>query len=173
MSRGDQAGAENRMIEQLPRQRVLNFLDAFYGGDTATALKHCDDEIESMVYLPVELFPHLGPRRGKAAIAELIEIHAARYSKQRFEVRFLVADEQRAAAIVDVAFTKRSDGRVLQMPSGLFFTLRRGLIAELRSFFDTIDMVEQLTGRDLIGPLLRETGPALHPPLTEPLPSDR
>jgi hypothetical protein len=36
------------------------------------------------------------------------------------------------------------------------------------SFFDTIDMIAQLTGRDLIGPLLRETGPALHPPLAEP-----
>ena len=173
MSRDDQDRAENRMIEQLPRQRVLNFLNAFYGGDTATALKHCDDEIESMVYLPVELFPHLGPRHGKAAIAELIEIHAARYSKQRFEVRFLVADEQRAAAIIDLAFTKRSDGRVLKMPSGVFFTLRRGLIAELRSFFDTIDMVEQLTGRDLIAPLLRETGPALRPPLAEPSHSER
>jgi hypothetical protein len=34
----------------------------------------------------------------------------------------------------------------------MFFTLRRGLICELRSFFDTIDMVEQLTGQDLIGP---------------------
>jgi ketosteroid isomerase-like protein len=146
------------MIEQLPRQRVLNFLDAFYGGDTATALKHCDEEICSMVYLPVELFPHLGPRQGKAAIAELIAIHAARDSTGRFEVRFLVADDQRAAAIIDVAFTKRTGGRVLQMPSGVFFTLRRGLIAELRSFFDTIDMIEQLTGRDLIGPLLREAG---------------
>jgi len=152
------------MIEQLPRQRVLNFLDAFYGGDTATALKYCDDEIRSMVYLPVELFPHLGPRQGKAAISELIAIHAARYSKRRFEVKFLVADEQRAAAIIDVAFTKRTDGRVLQMPIGIFFALRRGLVAELRSFFDTIDMIEQLTGRDLIGPLLREAGPALRPP---------
>ena len=156
------------MIEQLPHQRVLNFLDAFYGGDTATALKYCDDEIRSMVYLPVELFPHLGPRQGKAAISELIAIHAARYSKRRFEVKFLVADEQRAAAIIDVAFTKRTDGRVLQMPIGIFFALRRGLVAELRSFFDTIDMIEQLTGRDLIGPLLREAGPALRPPPVEP-----
>ena len=75
---------------------------------------------------------------------------------------------QRAAVIIDVAFTKRTDGRVLQMPSGIFFTLRRGLITELRSFFDTIDMIEQLTGRDLIGPLLRETGPGLRPPPAEP-----
>ena len=35
------------MIEQLPRQRVLNFLEAFYGGDRAAALKCCDDDIES------------------------------------------------------------------------------------------------------------------------------
>lgn len=156
------------MIEQLPRQRVLNFLDAFYGGDSAAALQCCDDDIESMVYLPVELFPHLGPRRGTAAIAELVGIHAARYSKQRFDVRFLVADEVRAAVIVDLTFTKRSDGRVLTMPSGLFFTLRRGLICELWSFFDTIDMVEQLTGRDLVGALLHDAGPALRPPQREP-----
>lgn len=155
------------MIEQLPRQRVLTFLDAFYGGDSAAALECCDDDIESMVYLPVELFPHLGPRRGTAAIAELIGIHAARYSRRRFDVRFLVADEVHAAAIVDLTFTKRTDGRVLTLPSGLFFTLRRGLICELRSFFDTIDMVEQLTGRDLIGPLLHEAGPTLRPPQLE------
>ena len=46
--------------------------------------------------------------------------------------------------------------------------MRRGLIVELRSFFDTIDMVEQLTGRDLIGPLRGEAGSALRPPLPEP-----
>ena len=88
--------------------------------------------------------------------------------QRQFEVRFLVTDEQRAAAIIDVAFTKRTDGQVLQMPSGIFFALRRGLVAELRSFFDAIDMIEQLTGRDLIGPLLREAGPALRPPPVEP-----
>ena len=157
---------------ELQRQRVLNFLDAFYGGYTEAALRGCDDDIESMVYLPVELFPHLGPRRGKAAIAELMDIHRARYSSRRIEVRFLVADEERAAGIVDLTFTKRTDGRVLQLPSAIFFTLRHGLITDLRSFFDTVDMIAQLTGRDLVGPLLRETGPALRPPEWQPPESD-
>jgi len=40
------------------------------------------------------------------------------------------------------------------------FTLRRGLITELRSFFDTIDMIEQLTGRDLVGPCSAKPGRA-------------
>ncbi len=156
------------MTAELHRRRVMNFLEAFYGGDAEAALKCCDDDIESMVYLPVELFPHLGPRRGKAAISELMDVHDARYSSRRFEVKFLVVDEARAAGIIDVAFTKRTDGRVLTMPSGLFLTLRRGLITELRSFFDTIDMIAQLTGRDLVGPLLREAGPALRPPELPP-----
>lgn len=160
------------MSGELQRRRVLNFLEAFYGGDAVTALKCCDDDIESMVYLPVELFPHLGPRRGKAAIAELMEIHEARYSSRRFEVKFLVADDARAAGIVDVIYAKRDDGRVLQIPSGLFLTFSRGLITELRSFFDTIDMIAQLTGRDLVGPLLREAGPALRPPKWPSDPAD-
>lgn len=152
------------MTEEMNRQRVLNFLAALYGGDSDTAMKFCAEDVLLMIYLPVELFPHLGPRRGRKAVAELMEVHDARYSSRHHEVRFVVADSQRAAAIVDVTFTKRDDGRVIQLPSGDFFLFRRGLIAEIRSFFDTIDMVSQLMGRDLVGPLLQETGTALLPP---------
>ena len=60
-----------------------------------------------------------------------------------------------------------ANGVLNMLWSGLFFTLRRGLICELWSFFDTIDMVEQLTGRDLVGPLLHDAGPALRPPQRE------
>jgi hypothetical protein len=34
-------------------------------------------------------------------------------------------------------------------------------------------MIEQLIGRDLIGPLLRETGPTLRPPQVEPSSPER
>ncbi len=158
------------MTDNLERQRVLNFLAAYYGGDTEAAQKCCAEDVLLMVYLPVELFPHLGPQHGRKAITDLMAVLDARYSKQRHDVTFIAADRQRAAAIVDVTYTKRSDGRVIQLPSGNFFTLKRGLITEIRSFFDTIDWVSQLTGRDLVGPLLREAGPALQPPnLTTPL----
>jgi ketosteroid isomerase-like protein len=152
------------MAEELHRQRVLNFLNAYYGGDSKAALKCCDDDVLCMVYLPVELFPYLGPRRGKAALAEVLELHEARFSERRFNVKLMVADGNSAAVILDVAFTKRADGRVVQLTTGTFYTLRRGLIAEMRTFMDTVDAIEQLTGRDLIGPLLREAGPALQPP---------
>jgi len=158
------------MAEQLHQQRVLNFLNAYYGGDTEAALKCCDDDVLCMVYLPVELFPYLGPRRGKAALAEVLASNEARFSARRFAVKQMVADGKSAAVILDAAFTKRDDGRVVQLTSGTFFNLRRGLITEMRTFMDTVDAIEQLTGRDLVGPLLREAGAALQPPAAQPSP---
>ena len=158
------------MAEQLHRQRVLNFLNAYYGGDTKAALKCCDDDVLCMVYLPVELFPYLGPRRGKPALAEVLGLHEARFSERRFVVKHMVADANGVAVILDVAFTKRADGRVVQLTSSTFYTLHHGLITEMRTFMDAVDAIEQLTGRDLIGPLLREAGSALQPPPLHPPP---
>jgi uncharacterized protein len=156
------------MADDISRQRVLNFLDAYYGGDADAAMKCCAEDMLLMVYLPVELFPHLGPQRGRKAVADLMAVLDARYSKRRHEVKFLVTERHRAAAIVDVTYTKRSDGRVITLPSGNFFELERGLITEIRCFFDTIDWVAQLSGRDLVGPLQREVGDALRPPSRTP-----
>jgi ketosteroid isomerase-like protein len=149
--------------------QVIAFIDAVYAGEVERALACCDDDVTSMVHLPVELFPHLAQRRGKQTIAGLVEAHAARYSKARYEISFLVADRLRVAVILMLSLTKRADGRVIRLSAGSFFTLRRGLIVGVQSFSDTMDMVEQLTGRDLAGSLLGELGPALRlPPLPPP-----
>ena len=91
-------------------------------------------------------------------------MHEARFSARRFDVKFMIADDKGVAAILDVAFTKRSDARVVQLTTGVFYTLQRGLITEMRTFMDTVDAIEQMTGRELVGPLLREAGAALQPP---------
>ena len=167
--RGESAkGWSGEMADDINRQRVLNFLDAFYGGDTAAAMKCCAEDMLLMVYLPVELFPHLGPQRGRKAVADLMAVLEARYTARRHEVKSIVSDRHRVAAIVELTYTKRDDGRVIRLPSGNFFEIRRGLITEIRCFFDTIDWVAQLTGRDLVGPLMQEVGSALRPPQPTP-----
>src|SRR5215470_4025088 len=121
-SRGESATrTERRMADDISRQRVLNFFDAYYGGNAEAAMKCCAEDMLMMVYLPVELFPHLGPLRGRKAVADLMTVLDARYSKRRHEVKFLVTERHHAAAIVDVTYTKRSDGRVITLPSGNFF----------------------------------------------------
>jgi ketosteroid isomerase-like protein len=137
------------MSEDLHRRRVLNFLDAFYSGDTDAALACCDDEFDSITYAPVELFPHLGHKHGQSWVAEAIRTQQERYSSRKYEIKFLTVDGAKVATIQHVSLRKRNDGRVVQLETAEFFTLRGGRILEHRSFFDSFDLIQQLLGQDL------------------------
>lgn len=131
------------------RQCVLTFLEGFYAGDTARVEQCCDDGFISLTYAPVEIFPHLGLKQGKSWIAEAIRIQRERYSHRSYSVRFITVESLRVATLSDVTLTKRSDQRVVKFAIGEFFTLTNGRILEHRAFFDSLDLLQQLLGRDL------------------------
>jgi len=131
------------------RRCVSDFLDAFYAGDAARLEACCHDDINSITYAPISLFPHLGHHRGKVWVREAVRIQQERYASRKFELKFLAVDDARAATIAQVALQKRSDLRMLRLEIADFFTLRDGLVAEHRAFFDSFDLVQQVLGRDL------------------------
>jgi ketosteroid isomerase-like protein len=137
------------MIDQLHRQRVLNFLDAFYSGDIDAALACCDDEFDTITHAPIELFPHLGHKHGKNWIAEAIRTQQKRYSTRKYEIKFIAVDGDKVATILHVSLRKRSDDRIVHLETSEFFTFRGGRIIEHRSFFDSFDFVQQVLGHDL------------------------
>ena len=139
------------MTEDLHRQRVLNFLDAFYSGDTEAALACCDDELDSIAHAPIELFPHLGHKHGKKWVAEAIWTQQKRYSSRKYEIKFMAVDGDKVATIQQIVLRKRNDDRVVQIEAAEFYTLRDGRILVHRSFFDSFDFVQQLLGQDLTG----------------------
>jgi hypothetical protein len=130
-------------------QCVRTFLDAFYAGDTARAQECCDDNVSSLTYAPVEVFPHLGLKQSKAWVADAIRIQQEFYSSRRYTLEFIAAKETRAATLVQATLIKRNDQRVVLLNIGEFFTLRAGRIVEHRALFDSFDLVQQLLGRDL------------------------
>src|SRR5665213_4217203 len=113
----DSKPAENKMVEDLHRQRVLNFLDAFYSGDTEAAMACCDDEIDSITHAPIELFPHLGQKHGKNWIGEAIRTQQKRYSSRKYELKFIAVDGDSVATMHD---------RVVHLEVAELFTLRGG-----------------------------------------------
>ena len=137
------------MHQRLARQRVLDYLDAFFAGDVARAQECCDDEFDSITYAPIELFPHLGHKHGKAWVAEAIRIQQERYRSRRSEIKFIAVDGLKVATMQRIFMEKRNDRRLLQIDVAEFFTLHDGRIIEHRSFFDSFDLIEQLLGRDL------------------------
>jgi ketosteroid isomerase-like protein len=137
------------MADDLNRQRVLKFLDAFYAGDAETATACCDTELDSITYAPIELFPHLGHKHGRGWVAEAIRTQQQRYSSRTYQLKFMTVAGDKIAVMLFASLRKRNDDRVVHLEIADFFTLRTGLILVHRSFFDSFDFVQQLLGQDL------------------------
>jgi ketosteroid isomerase-like protein len=145
------------MTEDLHRQRVLNFLDVYYSGDIEGALARCTDDIEFAANAPIDILPHMGYRRGKAAMRETWTTIHARYSEMRCEVPILVAEGDTVAANLRVFFRKSSNQRMVQFDIAAFYTFREGRIAKIREIIDTFDMVQQVLERDVSAVLTGHT----------------
>src|SRR4051812_38512462 len=155
---GANAGGEKTtMTENLNRQRVLNFLDAFYAGDVEGALGRCSDDIDFVTHAPIDILPHLGHRRGKAEVGTMWRTIHARYSGMRHEIPFMVAEEDRVAASIRVFFRKRVNGRIVQFDLAAFYTLRDGRIVEIHEILDSFDLVQQLLERDIAAEITANT----------------
>ena len=137
------------MTAELNRQRVLKLLDVYHSGDVDGALARCTDDIEFTANAPVDLLPHMGARKGKAAMREMWTAVHGRYSEMRCETPIIVAEGDQVAANLRVFFRKRSNKRMVQFDIAAFYTLRDGLIAAIREIIDTFDLVEQVLELDV------------------------
>jgi ketosteroid isomerase-like protein len=146
---GPNTGGDKNMDERQTRQRVLDYLAAFYAGDLKRTMDCFDDEIDIITYAPVELFPHLGHKHGKAWVPEALQTQKKRYLSRKYEIKFMAVEGDKAAAMLRLLMEKRNDRRIVQFDVAEFYTLRNGRIAEYRSFFDSFDLVQQLLGQDL------------------------
>jgi hypothetical protein len=140
------------MAADIPRQRVLNFLDKFYSRDTEGALAYCSDDVEFLANAPIDILPHMSHRHGKAEMREMWQTIHARYSSMRHEVSIIVAEDDKVAAIIRVFFRKSSNDRIVQFDF-TFYTLRNGRIAQIREVLDTFDLVQQVLERDVAADL--------------------
>ena len=146
---GGEDPAEKTMVDELHRQRVLNFLDVFYSGDIEGALSRCTDDIDFFSNAPIDILPHMGHHHGKADVRAMWQTVHSRYSSMRYEVPILVAEDDKVAANIRVFFRKSTNSRIVQFDIAAFYTLREGRIARIREIMDTFDLVEQVLERDI------------------------
>jgi uncharacterized protein len=143
-----------RMVETLSRQRVLNFLDAFYAGDIEGALAHCSDDVEFFANTPIDILPHMGHHKGKTELRAMWQTIHNRYSSMRYDVPIIVAETDKVAANIRVFFEKSTNNRIVQFDIAAFYSLRDGRIAHIREIMDTFDLVQQLLERDIAAELI-------------------
>jgi uncharacterized protein len=146
------------MVEELHRQRVLNFLEVFASGDIEGALSRCIDDIDFSANTPIDILPHMGHHHGKVAVGNMWRTVHSRYSSMRYEIPIIISEGDKVAASLRVFFRKSGNDRIVQFDMAAFYTLRDGKIARIREIIDTFDLVQQVLERDLAA-LLTEISP--------------
>ena len=141
------------MPDNLNKQRVLDYLKACYAGDIERASSYYDDEIDFIAYAPIEIFPTLGQRHGKAAMTVSLQGLIRQYSPMEYDVTSIVADDDRVAVMFDLRLHVRGSDRVISLRLANFYTLRSGRILTYRQFLDSFDAVQQKLRRDLVDAL--------------------
>ncbi|CCE08800.1 conserved hypothetical protein [Bradyrhizobium sp. STM 3843] len=137
------------MIEQTNRERVLQLIDAYAAGDFDKVLSLCSEDVEHIASAPIDILPHLGPRRGQSAVRQMWETVRSRYVERRHEIQALLADGDQVAADIRVYLRKRSNDRIVRYDVAVFYTLKDGRITRIREIMDTFDLVQQVVECDL------------------------
>ena len=149
MAEAQHAGEALEMTEDFTRQRVLKFLKTFYSGNVEDALSYCSDDIDFVATAPIDIFPHMGHRRGKAQVKEMWDAIHTRYSSMRYEVPIIVVEGDKVAVHISVSFRKSSNDRVVHFDIAAFYALHESKIVQVREIMDTYDLVQQVLERDL------------------------
>ena len=131
------------------RTRLYELYNAYHQGRVDVVLDAWHEEADLISYTPVEIFPYLGRRRGKAAIAETLAKVHAEFEVLTYHPISMLVDKDNAATIVMARLRQRSTDRVIQLTEAHFIRLRDGRIIEVRAFTDSFDAVQQVLGHEI------------------------
>ena len=107
------------------------------------------DDVDWLVQGPIDVFPFLGQRHGKAAVLEGYREVARKLEITNYQVEALLVDGERAAALIRISAIVRATSKVMSIRTAQFSRFRDGKLAEMRGVLDSFDMVEQTIGRPL------------------------
>ena len=108
-----------------------------------------DDDVDWVIYGPIELFPFLGARRGKAAVLEVCRQISENVRVHRFDRESIVLGEDSAASMMRYSLTALDSNKPINLRLAHFARFRAGRLLNIRVLLDTYDLVEQALGRPI------------------------
>jgi ketosteroid isomerase-like protein len=108
-----------------------------------------DDEVEWAIYGPIDMFPFLGARRGKAAVLEVIRQIAENFRVHRFDRETVMLGVDTAASMLRFTFTSLDSSKPVVLRLAHFAQFKAGRLSRIRVLLDTFDLVEQALGRPI------------------------
>jgi ketosteroid isomerase-like protein len=106
-----------------------------------------DDDVDWAIYGPIDMFPFLGARRGRAAVIEVIRQIADNVRVHRFDRETIMLGVDSAASMLRYSLTALDSNKPISLRIAHFAQFREGRLSSIRVLVDTFDLVEQALGR--------------------------
>jgi ketosteroid isomerase-like protein len=105
-----------------------------------------DDDVDWVIHGPIELFPFLGARRGKAAVLKVCRQISENVRVRRFDRESIVLGEDTAASMMRYSLTALDSNKPIKLRLAHFAQFKGGRLLNIRVLLDTYDLVEQALG---------------------------
>lgn len=131
------------------RAVLANLLAAFVSGDRERIAACYDDNVDWLFLAPASVFPFAGVRRSKAEVFKGFDLLFKSYRITEYNIDTMLADRDWASTLSHGQMLQLATGRTIRIRTGNFYRFRAGKIVEYRGFTDSLDIVEQVIGREL------------------------
>src|SRR3984957_8208027 len=108
-----------------------------------------DEDVDWTVYGPIDMFPFLGARHGKAAVLEVVRQIAENVRVHRFDRESIMLGVDSASSMMRYSLTALDSNKPISVRIAHFAQFRAGRLLNIRVLVDTFDLVEQALGRPI------------------------
>jgi len=108
-----------------------------------------DEDVNWTIYGPIDMFPFLGARRGKAAVLEVLRQIADNIRVRRFDRETIMLGVDSASSMLRYSLTMLDSSKPISLRLAHFAQFKAGRLASIRVLIDTFDLVEQALGRPI------------------------
>ena len=105
-----------------------------------------DEEVDWAIHGPIDMFPFIGARHGKAAVLEVIRQIAENVRVYRFDRESIMLGVDSAASMMRYSLTALDSNKPISLRLAHFAQFKAGRLTSIRVLVDTFDLVEQALG---------------------------
>jgi ketosteroid isomerase-like protein len=132
----------------LLKERIYKIYQTFSAGRFDELADLFDERVEFISNAPIEVFPYLGRRSGRAQVMEALRAVHEHFSSVEFMPLNIITDEESAGIIVSIRLTERATSRAIRLVAAHFLQFKDNRIVDYRAFLDTFEAVQQTLGRE-------------------------
>lgn len=137
------------MSDDTMRGFIRAFCDALLSQDTERITASLHDEVDWLIYGPIDLYPFFGQRSGKQAVLSMLAQLDGYLKLQRCEKDSSLIDDAQSAVLTKLTAICKPTGRTMSLRLALFIEVHEGKVKRLRTVFDSFDAAEQALGREI------------------------